>query len=65
MVVLNPGEVSMAKLSPRYSPQELQTLTELIYAEEDRHKFTGERWTGEGFRHYRDPKVACLEHYMP
>ena len=55
----------MAKLTPRYSQQELETLTELIYPEERRHEFTHEPWNGEGFRHYLDPRVTCLEHYMP
>ena len=30
-----------------------------------RHEFTREPWNGEGFRHYLDPRVTCLEHYMP
>jgi hypothetical protein len=55
----------MAKLNPRYSSQELKTLTELIYPEERRHEFTREPWGGEGFRHYLDPKITCLEHFMP
>ena len=55
----------MAKLVPRYSRQELETLVELIFPEERRHEFTREPWNGEGFRHYRDPRVTCLEHYMP
>jgi hypothetical protein len=55
----------MAKLVPRYSRQELETLIELIFPEERRHEFTREPWNGEGFRHYRDQKVTCLEHYMP
>ena len=55
----------MAKLVPRYSRQELETLIELIFPEEQRHEFTREPWNGEGFRHYRDPRVTCLEHYMP
>jgi len=55
----------MAKLVPRYSRQELETLIELIFPEERRHEFTREPWNGEGFRHYRDPRVTCLEHYMP
>ena len=60
-----PGALNMAKLTPRYSRQEWQTLTELIYPEERRHEFTREPWNGEGFRHYLDPRVTCLEHYMP
>ena len=55
----------MAKLTPRYSKQELETLTGLIHPEERRHEFTREPWNGEGFRHYLDPRITCLEHYMP
>jgi hypothetical protein len=54
----------MARLIPRYSRPEWQRLTELIYPEERRHEFTPEPW-GEGFRHYLNPKIVCLEHYMP
>jgi hypothetical protein len=52
-------------LKPRYSRQELANLTGLIYPEERRQEFTREPWNGEGFRHYHNPKVTCLEHYMP
>ena len=55
----------MARLMPRYSKPELERLTELIYPEERRHEFTTEPWGGEGFRHYRNPKIVCLEHYLP
>ena len=40
-------------------------LTGLIHPEERRHEFTRESWDGEGFRHYLDPRVYCLEHYIP
>jgi hypothetical protein len=60
-----PFLMSMAKLTPRYTRQELETLVELIYPEEHRHWFTDGPWTGEGFRHWLDPKVACIEHYWP
>jgi hypothetical protein len=53
------------KLTPRYSRQELEILTGLIHPEEHRHEFTNESWNGEGFRHYLNPRVTCLEHYMP
>ena len=55
----------MARLMPRYSKPELERLTELIYPEERRHEFTAEPWGGEGFRHYLNPKIVCLEHYLP
>ncbi len=55
----------MAKLIPRYSRYELERLTEAIFPEEHRYRFTNKPWDGEGFRHYLDPKIVCLEHYMP
>ena len=57
--------VRMGRLIPRYTRQELETLTELIFPEELRHELTHEPWNGEGFRHYLNPVVTCLEHYMP
>ena len=55
----------LARLTPRYSPAELARMTELFFPEERRHEFTPEPWDGESFRHYRDPKIVCLEHYRP
>ena len=55
----------MARPIPRYSRSEWEMLRELIYPEERRHEFTPEPWGGEGFRHYLNPKIVCLEHYMP
>jgi hypothetical protein len=55
----------MAKLETRYSKQEWDRLAELIYPEERRQEFGDGPWNGEGFRHFRDPKVACIEHYLP
>ena len=40
-------------------------MTELFFPEERRHEFTNEPWDGVSFRHYRDPKIVCLEHYRP
>jgi hypothetical protein len=40
-------------------------MAELIFPEEHRHEFTAEPWDGVSFRHYRDPKIVCLEHYRP
>lgn len=55
----------MAKLTHRCSALELQHLIEAIYPEERRHLFTDRPWQGEGFRHWLNPKVICIEHYMP
>jgi hypothetical protein len=55
----------MANLTPRYSAEERRRLTELIYPEEHWAQFGDRPWHGEGFRHYLDPKVVCIEHYMP
>ena len=54
----------MAKLKPRYTKYELETLRMCIYPEERRPMFTREKWNGEGFRHYLDPNVLCIEHWM-
>ena len=55
----------MAGLPQRYSPAELSRMRELFFPEERRHEFTTEPWDGVSFRHYRNPKIACLEHYRP
>jgi hypothetical protein len=52
-------------LKRRYSPEEFQRLSKLIHPEERRYEFTNKPWTGEGFRHYHDPQIICIEHYMP
>jgi hypothetical protein len=48
----------------RYAPDEQHFFETMIFAEEDRHLFTRERWT-RGFRWYKAPNVVCLEHYRP
>jgi hypothetical protein len=40
-------------------------LLAAIHPEEDRRKFTRAKWNGEGFRHYRDPTIVCIEHFKP
>jgi hypothetical protein len=55
----------MARLTPRYSPTELRRMAELFFSEERRDEFTTEPWDGVSFRHFRDPKIVCLEHYQP
>jgi hypothetical protein len=55
----------MAKLTPRYSKYELETLLMCIHSEVDGPKFTKAKWAGEGFRWYRAENVACIEHYRP
>ena len=52
-------------ITRRYTPEEFQRLAELIYPEERRYEFTDKSWAGEGFRHYRNPQILCIEHYMP
>jgi hypothetical protein len=49
----------------RYPIDELIRMKELFFPEERRHEFTSERWDGVSFRHYRDPRIVCLEHYRP
>jgi hypothetical protein len=55
----------MAKLRPRYTRLELETLVACIYPEERRRQFTKAKWNGAGFRHYLNPKIVCIEHFMP
>ena len=55
----------MAGLTLRHPPHELAKMRELFFPEERRHEFTSEPWDDVGFRHYRDAKVACIEHFMP
>jgi len=40
-------------------------MCELFFPEERRYEFTSEAWDGMSFRHYRDLKIVCLEHYRP
>lgn len=53
----------MSKLIVRYDARELARMCELFFPEERRHEFTSEPWDGQSFRHFRDPKVICFEHY--
>jgi hypothetical protein len=55
----------MGKLTPRYTPLEYERLKALICPVERNHEFGYGPWKGEGFRHFLDPKVICIEHYKP
>ena len=55
----------MSRLIARYPADELARKRELFFPEERRYEFTTEPWDGMSFRHFRDPKVACIEHYWP
>jgi len=57
--------MDMAKLKPRYDRYEWETLVTCVYPEEDRALHTSKSWDGEGFRHFRDPRIVCIEHYLP
>ena len=59
------GGVDHGQIDPAISCAELARMTELFFPEERRHEFTTEPWDGVSFRHYRDPKIVCLEHYRP
>ena len=37
-------------------------MRNLVWAEEDRHKFTSVKWDG-GFRWFKAPNVVCIEKY--
>ena len=58
------GDGTLTVLTLRYPPQELAKMRELFFSEERRSEFTSEPWDGASFRHYRDPKIACIEHYL-
>lgn len=55
----------MSRLTMRYPADKLARMRELFFPEERRSEFTNLPWDGVSFRHYRDPKIACLEHYRP
>lgn len=55
----------MADLNLRYPAHELAQMRELFFPEERRPEFTNIPWDGVSFRHYQDPKVVCIEHFMP
>ena len=54
----------MAGLALRYPAHELAKMRELFFSEERRSEFTDLPWDGVSFRHYRDPKITCIEHYL-
>ena len=53
----------MARLALRYPAHELAKMRGLFFPEERRSEFTDLPWDGVSFRHYRDLKIACIEHY--
>jgi len=54
----------VARLALRYPAHELAKMRELFFPEERRSEFTDLPWDGVTFRHYRDPKITCIEHYL-
>jgi hypothetical protein len=58
------GDGTLAGLTRQYPPHELAMMRELFFPEERRSEFTSEPWDGVSFRHYRDSKIACIEHYQ-
>jgi hypothetical protein len=62
---VEPKVPTVAGVTKRYSRAELDRMCKLYFPEERRREFTSEPWDGVSFRHYRDPKIACLEHYRP
>jgi hypothetical protein len=53
----------MARLVSRYSAQEMTWKCEMFFPEERRSEFTHLSWDGVSFRHYRDPKITCIEYF--
>ena len=58
------GDGTVAGLTLRYPPHELAKMRELFFPEERRSEFTNLPWDGVSFRHYLNPKIACIEHYL-
>jgi len=58
------GDGTVARLALRYPAHELAKMRELFFPEERRSEFTDLPWDGVTFRHYRDPKITCIEHYL-
>jgi len=57
----------MSKLTPRYSPEEMSRLKELLKPVERWSVHDHRQWARVqfGFRHFRDPKIVCIEHFWP
>jgi hypothetical protein len=47
----------------RYSSQDESFLRSLVFAEEDRYRFTTAPWRGE-YRWFRSPNVVPIEHWQ-
>jgi len=59
------GDGTVAGLTLRYPAHELAKMRDLFFPEERRSEFTSDPWDGVSFRRYRDPKIACIEYFMP
>ena len=46
----------------KHTDEDEAFLHQVIFAEEDRHRFTATPWRG-GYRWFRSPNVIPLEHY--
>jgi hypothetical protein len=46
----------------RYNLEDEAFLRQVVFPEEDRHRFTAAPWRGE-FRWFRSPNVVPIEHY--
>src|SRR6516164_3462475 len=57
------GEVDRGQIDSAIPCKRTGANEELFFPEERRHEFTAEPWDGVSFRHYRNPKLVCLEHY--
>jgi hypothetical protein len=46
----------------RYSEQDEAFHRAMMFAEEDRHRFTSKPWDGS-YRYFRSENVLCMEHF--
>lgn len=49
-------------MEKRYSDEEVASLREWIFPEEDRHLYSTAKWGGS-FRWFRSPNIFAIEHY--
>jgi hypothetical protein len=64
------GNIELAKLEPRYTKYELETLLMCIapvesWTRDDLRAWKREGVNAAGFRHFTAPNITPIEHYRP
>jgi hypothetical protein len=49
-------------IAKRYNPEDEKFLRQVVFPEEDRHRFTTTSWSGE-YRWFRSANVVPIEHW--